>query len=199
VTTNKMGSYGRLNVWYILNGIANIFSMHKLEKHYQITYGSWEGFYKVHTPSGIVKFHKDEQGLPFIDLDGSSQDATKLLVQLGQHVTMAQTKGNDEHTMLVETVRRNFEGFTKNEVLRAKQARRAQAMMGNPSEKDYKGVVSNHLISNCPITVNDITNSRAIHGPALANVRGKTVRRAAGPVVTDYVDVPRSWCNSINW
>jgi hypothetical protein len=65
-------------------------------------------------------------------------------------------------------------------------------MMGNPSEKDYKGVVSNHLISNCPITVNDITNSRAIHGPALASVRGKTVQRAAEPVVTDYVDVPRS-------
>jgi hypothetical protein len=65
-------------------------------------------------------------------------------------------------------------------------------MMGNPSKKDYKGVVSNHLISNCPITVNDITNSRAIHGPALASVRGKMVRRAAGLVVTDYVDVPRS-------
>ena len=192
VTTNEMGSYGRLNVWYIPNGIANIFSMHELEKHYRITYDSWEGFYEVHTPRGIVKFHKDEQGLPFIDLDGSSQDAAKMLVQLGQHVTMAQTKGTDEHTMLVETVRGNFEGFTKNKVLRAKQARRAQAMMGNPSEKDYKGVVSNHLISNCPITVNDITNSRAIHGPALASVRGKTVRRAAEPVVTDYVDVPRS-------
>ena len=115
-----------------------------------------------------------------------------MLVQLGEHVTMAQTKGNDEHTMLVETVCGNFEGFTKNEVLRAKQARWAQAMMGNPSEKDYKGVVSNHLISNCPITVTDITNSCAIHGPALASVRGKTVRRAPGPVVTDYVDVPRS-------
>jgi hypothetical protein len=150
-------------VWYIPNGIANIFLMHELEKHYRITYDSWEGFYKVHTPRGTVKFHKDEQGLPFIDLDGSSQDTAKMLVQLGQHVTMAQTKGNDEHTMLVETVRGNFEGFTKNEVLRAKQARRAQAMMGNPSEKDYKGVVSNHLISNCPITVTDITNSRAIH------------------------------------
>ena len=66
-------------------------------------------------------------------------------------------------------------------------------MMGNPSEKDYKGVVSNHLISNCPITVNDIDNSRAIHGPALASVRGKTVRRTpAAPVVTDYEVVPHS-------
>jgi hypothetical protein len=34
VVTNKMGSFGRMNVWYIPNRIANIFSMHKLEKHY---------------------------------------------------------------------------------------------------------------------------------------------------------------------
>jgi len=47
-------------VWYIPNGIANIFSMHELEKHYRITYDSWEGFYNVHTPRGTVKFHKDE-------------------------------------------------------------------------------------------------------------------------------------------
>jgi hypothetical protein len=45
VTTNEMGFFGRLNIWYIPNGIANIFLMHELEKHYRITYDSWEGFY----------------------------------------------------------------------------------------------------------------------------------------------------------
>ena len=63
-------------------------------------------------------------------------------------------------------------------------------MMGNLTEKDYKGVVSNHIIPNCPINVNNSTNSRAIHGPALA--RGKTVHQAPAPVVMDYVEVPRS-------
>ncbi len=47
VMTNK-----RLNVWYIPDGIANIFSMHKLEKMYHITYDSWDGYYKVHMPKG---------------------------------------------------------------------------------------------------------------------------------------------------
>ena len=68
-----MGSFGQLNVWYIPNRIANRFSMHELEKHYRITYESWEGFYQVHTPRGAVKFNKDEQGLPYTDLDGSAQ------------------------------------------------------------------------------------------------------------------------------
>ena len=63
-------------------------------------------------------------------------------------------------------------------------------MMGNPSKKDYKGLVSNHLISNCPVTATNITNSQTIHGSALASVRGKTIQRAAAQVVIDYMAVP---------
>ncbi len=56
--------------------------MHKLEQLYPITYNSWDGFYVVHTPRGEVRFHKDKQGLPFINLDKSDKDAAILLVQL---------------------------------------------------------------------------------------------------------------------
>jgi hypothetical protein len=66
-----MGKYGSINAWYIPEGITNIFLMHKLGKKYRITCNSWQGYYKVHTPSGGVKFFKDNQGLPYIDLDGS--------------------------------------------------------------------------------------------------------------------------------
>jgi hypothetical protein len=51
VMTNKRGKYGRLKVWYIPDEIANIFSMHELKKMYCITYDSWDGYYKVHTPN----------------------------------------------------------------------------------------------------------------------------------------------------
>ena len=64
--------------------------------------------------------------------------------------------------------------------------------MGNPSERDYKGMVSNNIVPNCPITSADISNARAIFGPDLPSIRGKTVRRAPAPVVGDYVAVPRS-------
>ena len=50
VTTDAKGEFGGLSVWYLPDGIANIFSMHELEKLYRITYDSWEGFYVVHTP-----------------------------------------------------------------------------------------------------------------------------------------------------
>jgi hypothetical protein len=38
VTTNQKGTYGWLNVWYVSNGIANIFSMYEMEQQYHITY-----------------------------------------------------------------------------------------------------------------------------------------------------------------
>jgi hypothetical protein len=50
VTTNLRGSYGRLKVWYLPKGIANIFSMHELKRLYRITYDSWDRYYIVHTP-----------------------------------------------------------------------------------------------------------------------------------------------------
>ncbi len=190
VVTNKKGKFGWLNVWYLPDGIANIFSMHELEKMYRITYGSWEGFYVVHTPRGEVHFHKDEQGLPYIDLMESGHKAARMLLQM-----VEDTKADKDRTVkvranFVQTVCRNYKGYTKQEVLQAKEARRGQAMLGNPSEKDYQGLVSRNLINNCPISLSDVSNARAIFGPDLASVRGKTVRKKPAPVVTDYVAVP---------
>ncbi len=68
----------------------------------------------------------------------------------------------DSEMSYIQTVRGNYEGYTKREVMQAKEARRAQAMMGNPSKKDYKGMVSNNLIPNCPVTSKDVSNARTI-------------------------------------
>ncbi len=82
VSTNLKGNYGRLKVWYLPDGTANIFSMHELEQLYCITYDSWKGCYIVHTPHGEVRFHKGHQGLPYINLDGSDKQATAFLLQM---------------------------------------------------------------------------------------------------------------------
>ncbi len=160
VLTNQIGKYENLKVWYIPDGIANIFSMHELEKKYRITYNSWEGHYVVHTPRGEVNFHKDEQGLPYIKLDGpTGREAALMLLQSMQQehrVCMG------VEVLHVQTVCGNYEGHTTRDVLQAKEARRAQAMIGNPSEGDFKSMVSGNLIKNCPITTTDITNARKI-------------------------------------
>jgi hypothetical protein len=193
VVTNKRGTYGNLKVWYLPDGIANIFLVHELEKLYRITYNSWQGYYGVHTPKGEVRFHKDKQGLPYIDLKESSQEAAMMLLQ---HKGKTYEAGENEvlkvGTSFVQTVHGKYKRHTKREILKAKEARRAQAMLGNPSEKDYQGMVRSNLIANCPFSLSDVTNAQAIFGPDLVIVRGKTVRQTPTPVVGDYVAVPCS-------
>ena len=102
-------------------GISNIFSINEIEKLHHITYDSIDGYCVVHTDKGTVKFQKDEQGLPYIDLDTSIYDAA---------------------TTLVQTVRSNYEGFTKKDIKAAKTAHKLQGMIS----KDYGRMVSSNII-----------------------------------------------------
>ena len=79
--TNLWGTYGGLKVWYLPDWIANIFSIHKLKKLYCITYDSRDRYYIKHTPKGEVNFHKDEQELPYINLEESNMAAAMMLLQ----------------------------------------------------------------------------------------------------------------------
>jgi hypothetical protein len=175
VTSNLKGNYGRLKVWYVPEGIANIFSMHELKCLYPITYDSWDGYYVVHTPRGEVEFHKDKQGLPCINLDKSDEEAAVLLIQMMEQQDKENKDGTKKEVTLVQTVGGNYEGFTKQEAIKAREAREAHAMLENPSKKVFQGLVSGNLIPNCPIACADISNARKMFGPDLASIRGKTV------------------------
>jgi hypothetical protein len=191
VMSNLKGNYGRLKVWYVPKGTANIFSMHKLERLYRITYNSWDGYYVVHTPRGEVKFHKDKQGLPYINLVELDEEAAVLLIQMMEQQDKENKDGTKKEVMLVQTVRGSYEGFTEREVIKAQEARVAQAMLGNPSKKDFQGLVSGNLILNCPITRANTSNACKTFGPDLASIHGKTVQRTPAPVVADYMAIPR--------
>ncbi len=101
VTSNLKGNYGRLKMWYVPKGIANIFSMHKLECLYCITYNSWDGYYVIHIPRGEVKFHKDKQGLPYINLDKSDEEAAVLLIQIMEQQDEENEDGTKKEVTLV--------------------------------------------------------------------------------------------------
>jgi hypothetical protein len=94
-------------------GIANIFSMHKLKRLYHITYDSWDRYCVVHTPRGEVKFHKDDQGLSYINLDESDEEAAVLLIQMMEQQDKEREDSTEEGVTSVQTVHGNYEGFTK--------------------------------------------------------------------------------------
>ncbi len=92
--------------------------------------------------------------------------------------------------MLVNTVRGNFEGYTRKEIERAREARCIQGMIANPTEREFSAMVCEKLLANCPVTIQDVNNAHQIYGRDLANIRGKTTRRKPGHVQVDYVQIP---------
>jgi hypothetical protein len=83
-----------------------------------------------------------------------------------------------------------MEGFTKCEVQEAREARKAQAMLGYPTNRDFLGMVRGSMISNCPMSENAVANAHLIFSPDLAGVRGRTVQRPPESVTTDCMQIP---------
>ena len=54
----------------------------------------------------------------------------------------------------------------------------------------FKRMVREKLITNCPVTVQDVENANRIFGPDLANLRGKTIRTKLEHVRIEYVQIP---------
>jgi hypothetical protein len=119
-----MGESGKLeglkDVWINQDGIANIVPFSVLIKICRVTFDSDEGDqFVVHTKEGPVRLKNNEVGMPYIDLEDTSERAALCFVQ---------------------TVRERYEGFTRREVQEARAAREAQAMIGHPTDREFRNM-----------------------------------------------------------
>ncbi len=73
----------------------------------------------------------------------------------GLHYHDTSEEGSKLECMLINTVRDNFEGHRKQDIAQAKEAQRLKGMVGNPMDKELKGMVCEKLITNCLVTVQD--------------------------------------------
>jgi hypothetical protein len=169
--TNLEGDLGGITVYHNPYGIANNLSLESTKAKHRVTYNSWDcdGVFKVHTKEGIVESKPSEKGLHY---HNTSKDNSNF------------------ECMLVDTVRDNFEGHTKRNIAKAKEAQRLQGMVGNPTDKEFKGMVRERLITDCPVTVQEVENANRIFGPDLAYLRGKTIRTKPEHVCIEYVQIP---------
>jgi hypothetical protein len=174
-TMNEVGSLGKLEgMWLNEGGIANIVPLEMISKIWRITYDSGGGMnaghFVIHTDQGNIVVRKNPKGMPYIDLKSVEGEVALDFVQ---------------------TIRGNYDGFTRREVEEARAAREAQGMLGHPTDRDFLGMVRANMVSNCPVTVSAAQKANQIFGPDLAGVRGRTVRRPPETVRTDYVQLPR--------
>ena len=135
-------------------GMANLLSIPCLEADgYNILYDTKKEWV-VTTPKGTrIKFKQDTglyKGMPYID--------------------MRQFK---EGAIMIETVCKNFENFTKKEIEVAKLSRDIQSIIGHPPDKVFKQIVSDGTLKNCLVVPNDVSNAATIFGPNLPRMQGE--------------------------
>ena len=101
---------------------------------------------------------------------------------------------NAEGVVMIKTVRKNYEGFTREQVTRATEARDAMAMMAHPTEEMFrKHVVSSaNVVRNFNLSLHDIAKANAFFGPNRGSLKGKTVRLKPGRVRPEYISIPRA-------
>ena len=167
----------QFHFWLVRNGIANLLSLPWLEANgYRVTYDTLT-CWKIHCPDGTVLTLKKDtglcQGFPYLDLK--------------------ELQANKAGVALAQTVRQNFEGFTKREIKDATLARKAGIRTGCPSSEDLETMVRHRPLRNLPFQYRDLANATRMFGPDLPNIKGKTVRRKPDRVETDQLPIPRDY------
>ena len=173
-TCKEQGYYGVFKMWLNRAGIANLLSIPQLENDGYVVDYNTKRDWVVTTPQGKKITFKRDTGLcdrmPYIDL-----------------------REHQEGVIMIETVRKNFEGYTKRQVKKAILAREAQAMVAHPTDEKFKQMVSHEKLKNCNVRVEHITDAHAIFGHNRSRLKGGTVRQKPDRVDPEYAQIPRDF------
>ena len=126
-TTDLIGTLpGYGDVWFKREGIANILSLARVTRLYRVRYDSDNGnCFRMEREGHSMYFCQSQEGLFYFDT-------------------------RHEGYSLIHSVSENEKRFTPRQVSQANDARRAYAMVGRPSMKDFESMVKLNLLPNCP-------------------------------------------------
>ena len=158
--------------WFNPHTITNIFSYSEMAKQHCITYNSeTEDACIVHLPDKQVKFTKTEQGLYIFKPKINKTSNTK--------------------AQFFNTIDKNKNFFTCQQVEKAKRARELYYALGTPSLADFKSIIRMNLITSNLIMQEDIAITEQVFEPDISSLKGKTTRKTLIPVVNNYIKIPQ--------
>ena len=158
-------------VWFNDKAVTNIFSYAEMADRYRIKYDSEEDdAFFVYLPNKTVRFERIGNNL---------------------YVYKPRNKTIPQRIQLLNTVNENKSFYTQRQFERAKRARDLYHALGTPSINDFKSILRMNMITNNPVTTDDIKIAEKIFGPDIGAIKGKTTRRKPAPVVNDYVEIPK--------
>jgi hypothetical protein len=160
-TSSLVGDFANLGmVWYNPDSIANILALSDVRRVCRVTMDSAsEPAILIHRTNGtVMKFKEHINGLYFFDtLEAIATESNDTATTDANHSTGVFT--------LVNTVDSNKSLFVSREIEAADKARELYRKLGRPSQATFESIIAKNLITNCPITVDDIKRVALIYGP----------------------------------
>ena len=153
---------------------VNIVALNEVEDKYPVSYVQSEGF-MVDIGEGLpqMSFKRERTGLYACDFERFVELATDC---------------HDDEEAYITTVSENEARYTKDQVERAKAARKFMIEMGCTSALNIMKLTKGILL-NSPVSGEDVYRAVKIYGPLLGAVKGTTRLKKAGK---DYIEhVPR--------
>ena len=130
-----------------------------------------ENVFKVHTENGIVEFRANDEGL-------HTYEPTENYFNCAR-----EQKTNEQKSLLISTVEENKKFHSQHQYERAKEARRLCHIIGRPSLENYKHILRQKIIKNCPVTPEDVDIAEKIFGKDVATLKGKSKNPKPLPVI----------------
>jgi hypothetical protein len=169
--------------------LANIFGLASAIKKCHVTYGSnKEDAFLMHMKDGIVKFERTPEGLyaykPTKNFLRTVAERKQMKAPTAEPTVNLNTITDDQEGIncLVSTVSENRKGYTQRQFEDAKAARRLYHVMGCPGAENFKNLLRQNIIMNCPVTVDHVNIAEKIFGPDIGSLKGKTTRKKPTPV-----------------
>ena len=91
---------------------------------------------------------------------------------------------------MISTVEETQMGYTKRQCERAKKARALCHSLGCPTIENLKHILRQRIITNCPVTIEDVNIATDIYGPDVGTLKGKSTRPKSTPYKDDYIKIP---------
>jgi hypothetical protein len=91
---------------------------------------------------------------------------------------------------LIATVKENKMGYTQRQFESAQRARRLYHIAGCPTIENFKHILRQNIIKNCPVTADDVNIAEKIFEGNIGALKGKTTRQRPLPVKDDLVEIP---------
>ena len=136
---------------------------------------------KLHLQDKVITFNECKDGLYYHDTSSNTiNDSNVSLLPYSC----------DHNLTLLQSVKQNKSLHTKKQIEGADAARQLQTNIGYPSTTTFKQMISNNLIRNCGVTVDDVSRAERIYGPLTPILQGKATRPRPKRVQVENLPLP---------